>query len=137
MDLEIVMINEVRKGQEPYDFTQIWDVKQIAKKVIDTDKNVVDTRGVGAWVKDEEGEWGQYVVTKEDQTLGGGHKMEYTDEVLYICTFETYTKLLTNVIPQNQWKNMTNKLMLNLAPFLTLQSFPFLIFYFYMSNMQS
>ena len=66
MDLESIMRNEVRKGQEPYDFTQIWDVKQIAKKVIDTDKNVVDTRGVGAWVKDEVGEWGQYVVTKED-----------------------------------------------------------------------
>ena len=66
MNLEIIMRNEVRKGQEPYDFTQIWDVKQTAKKVIDTDKNVVDTRGVGAWVKDEEGEWGQYVVTKED-----------------------------------------------------------------------
>ena len=66
MDLEIIMRNEVRKGQEPYDFTQIWDVKQIAKKVIDTDKTVVDTRGVGAWVKDEESEWGQYVVTKQD-----------------------------------------------------------------------
>ena len=66
MDLEIIMRNEVRKGQEPYDFTQIWDVKQIAKKVIDTDKNVVDTRGVGAWGEDEEGEWGQYVVTKQD-----------------------------------------------------------------------
>ena len=66
MDLESIMRNEVRKGQEPYDFTQICDVKQIAKKVIDTDKNVVDTRGVGAWVKDEESEWGKYVVTKED-----------------------------------------------------------------------
>ena len=66
MDLEIIMRNEVRKGQAPYDFTQIWDVKQIAKKVIDTDNTVVDTRGEGAWGEDEEGEWGQYVVTKED-----------------------------------------------------------------------
>ena len=32
----------------------------------------------------------------EDLTLGGGHTMQYTDDVSWNCTLETDTVLLTN-----------------------------------------
>ena len=40
--------SEIRKCQEPYDFTHMWDMEL---KVMDTDSSVVVTRGkgVGRW----------------------------------------------------------------------------------------
>ena len=37
------------------------------------------------------------MVTEDDLTLGGGHKMQYTDHVSYNCTLEICIILLTNV----------------------------------------
>ena len=34
-----------------------------------------------------------------DLTLGGEHTIQYTDDVLYNCTLETYIISLTNVTP--------------------------------------
>ena len=39
-----------------------------------------------------------------DLTLGGGHAMQYTDDVLWDYTPETYTILLTNLAPINSIK---------------------------------
>ena len=54
-----------RKGQEPYDFTHMWDIKQKStnehskNKLIDTDNNMVVTRREGESGEDEEGKGGQ------------------------------------------------------------------------------
>ena len=37
------------------------------------------------------------MVVEEDLTLGGGHTMQYTDDVSHKCTLETYVTLLTSV----------------------------------------
>ena len=47
MDLENIMLSKislVRKREEPYGFTHVWDVKL---KLIDTDNSMVVTRGKG------------------------------------------------------------------------------------------
>lgn len=45
------------------------------------------------------------MVTEIDETLGGGHTIEYTDVVLWRCTPETYILLLlTNDTPINLTK---------------------------------
>ena len=41
------------------------------------------------------------MVTEEDFTLGDGHTMQNTHDVLQKCTLATYIILLTNVIPIN------------------------------------
>lgn len=41
------------------------------------------------------------MATEGDQTLGGEFTMQYTDDVVQICTFETYIMLLTNVTPKD------------------------------------
>ena len=51
----------------------------------------------------------QYMVTKEDVTLGGGHAMQYTDDVSWNCMLETYINLLTNVTQYIQVNKQTNK----------------------------
>ena len=40
-------------------------------------------------------------VTERDLTLGGKHKIQYADAVLYNCTPETYVILLANITPIN------------------------------------
>ena len=54
---------------------------------------MVVTRGKGEAVK---GKGGQIHGTEGDVTLGAGHTMQYTDEILQDCTLETYIILLTN-----------------------------------------
>lgn len=39
--------------------------------------------------------------TDGDQTLGGGHSMQFTDDVLQNCTCETYVMLLISATPIN------------------------------------
>ena len=39
---------------------------------------------------------GKYMVTK-DLILGGGHTMQYSDDISEKCTLETYIVLVTNV----------------------------------------
>ena len=62
------------------------------------------TRGKGEW-----GEWtevkGVKCMVTEDLTLGGEHRMQYIDDVLYICTLETCIILLPDVTPINLIKN--------------------------------
>ena len=41
------------------------------------------------------------MVMKGDQTLGGEHTIQYTDDVLQNCALETYKILLTSVNPIN------------------------------------
>ena len=41
------------------------------------------------------------MVMEGDLTWGGEHTIQYTDDVLYNCTPETYIILLTNVTPIN------------------------------------
>ena len=41
------------------------------------------------------------MVTKRDLTSGGEHTMQYTDDILQKCAFETYAILLTNVTSIN------------------------------------
>lgn len=41
------------------------------------------------------------MVTERDQTLGGEHTMQCTDDILQNCTLETYVMLLTNVTTKN------------------------------------
>ena len=40
-------------------------------------------------------------VPEDDQTLGGGHTMPYTDHVSQRCTLEAYMIILTYVHPMN------------------------------------
>ena len=44
------------------------------------------------------------MVTEGDQTLGGGHTIQYTDDMLQNCAPETYVTLLTNITPVNSIK---------------------------------
>ena len=45
------------------------------------------------------------MVTEGDLTRGGEHTIQYTtDDVLQICTPETYIILVTNAIPVNSVK---------------------------------
>lgn len=66
----------VRKSQEPYDCTDMWDTKL---KLIDTDNIMLVTRGKGV------GEWWEhkrvkYLLMEDDITLGVD-TMQYTDHV--------------------------------------------------------
>ena len=45
------------------------------------------------------------MMMEDDWTLGGGHTIQYTDNVSQNCTFETYIILLTNVTSINLIKN--------------------------------
>ena len=74
--------------------------EQAKQKLTDTDKNLMVTRGKGGrrkqmWVK------GVKYTVMEDLTWGGGHTIQYTDDVLLSCTLETYIISLTNVNPLN------------------------------------
>ena len=44
------------------------------------------------------------MVMEGDLTLGGEHTIQYTDDVLQNCTFETYIISLTNVTTINSIK---------------------------------
>ena len=45
------------------------------------------------------------MVTEDGLTLGGGHTIQYTDQLSQKCALETYVILLTNVTPINlNWK---------------------------------
>ena len=50
------------------------------------------------------------MVKGDDLTLGGGHPMQYTNNVSYKCTLDIYMILLTNVIPINLIKKKTMKI---------------------------
>ena len=41
------------------------------------------------------------MVTEDDLTLCGGHRMQYTECILQKCTLETYVILLSNATPIN------------------------------------
>ena len=41
------------------------------------------------------------MVMEDDLTLGGGHTLQYTDDVSQKCTLETYMILLANASPIN------------------------------------
>ena len=43
---------------------------------------MVVTRGEGNWRKRKREKRVKYMVTEEDQTLGGEHTIQYTDDVL-------------------------------------------------------
>ena len=45
------------------------------------------------------------MLTKGDMTWGGKHTIQYTDDILFNCTSETYVTLLANVAPINSIKN--------------------------------
>ena len=77
-------------------------VKGLRKKtLIDTDNSMYgDDQGHRGWGQTQEGEGGE-VVTEVDLTWGGEHTIQYTDDVLFNCTPETYIILLANVTPRN------------------------------------
>ena len=41
------------------------------------------------------------MLTEDDLTLGGGHTMQYIDDISQNCTLGTYIIVLTNVAPVN------------------------------------
>ena len=47
-------------------------------------------RGTGAGGREEQVKGPQYLVTETGWTVGGEHVMQYTEDVLYKCTPETY-----------------------------------------------
>ena len=73
-------------------------------------KKLIQTQTVAWWLPEGkgvgEGEEGMGVqmVMGGDLTWGGEHIIQYTDDVLYNCTPETYVILLTNVTPINSIK---------------------------------
>ena len=44
------------------------------------------------------------MVVEGDLTLGGEHTMQYRDDALHSCTFETFTIILIDVTPINSIK---------------------------------
>ena len=65
------------------------------------------------------------MVMEGDLTWGGEHTIQYTCDVLYNCTPETYVILLTNVTPINSvkktpWKSLCNNLLFTLHNLITI-----------------
>lgn len=56
------------------------------------------TGGHGGWTRVK---GVKYMVTERDLTSGGEHTMQYTGDVVYNCTLETYITLSTKVTPIN------------------------------------
>lgn len=49
------------------------------------------------------------MVTEEDLTLGGGHTVQYTDNVSQNCTLKTYIILLSNITSKFNFKMSKRK----------------------------
>lgn len=62
----------------------------------DKKEKLIDTVH-GGYPKGRKDKGGKIYVVEGDLTLGSKHRMQYTDDVLQNCTFETYRILLPNV----------------------------------------
>ena len=76
-----------------------WTNKTNSKQI----KIHVHRQQHGGWGRESRGSWKgegvKYMVTEGDLTLSEGHSVQYTDDMLHICTVETYMILLTTVTP--------------------------------------
>ena len=58
MDVQGIVLSEIRQRKTPYDFTYMWNLKkkqtnkQVKNKLVDTENRLVVARGrCGGWVK--------------------------------------------------------------------------------------
>ena len=79
---------------KPRDFTRTYSRQP---RLIHTDHSVGVTRGKGVGERRVKG--AKYMVTEDELTLGGGHTMQYTDDVPQEHTLETSTVTLAKATP--------------------------------------
>ena len=113
MSLENTMLSEISQMEKVKNHISLmWNIKlkvtneqtrqKNKPKLIDTDNRMVGTRGKeGGGIEKDKGGGVKQMEIEEGLTLGGEHTMQYTEDVLQNCIFETYIILLTKVTLRN------------------------------------